>query len=304
MRQDNSSDLANQYYDLATDFFEYGWGESFHFATMHKGESFEHAIAKHEYRIALKLRIEPGEKVLDMGCGVGGPARNIATFTEAEITGLNINDYQIQRARELTKAAGVDHLCEFVKGDFCKAPLESETFDKAYAIEASCHAADLSKVYREAYRMLKPGGLFASYEWVMTDKYDPTNPYHKQLKEEIMLGDGLPDINSIETVLHAVKSNGFELLETADMVEHSPVPWYSVMQPRWTLADFKITPLGRWLTHVALMGLELVGFAPSGSVKVHRTLCKGADSLVNGGKEGVFSPMFLVVARKPGKPTQ
>ena len=51
----------------------------------------------------------------DMGCGVGGPARNIATFTEAEITGLNINDYQIQRARELTKAAGVDHLCEFVK---------------------------------------------------------------------------------------------------------------------------------------------------------------------------------------------
>jgi len=118
------------------------------------------------------------------------------------------------------------------------------------------------------------------------------------------LGDGLPDINSIETVLHAVKSNGFELLETADMVEHSPVPWYSVMQPRWTLADFKITPLGRWLTHVALMGLELVGFAPSGSVKVHRTLCKGADSLVNGGKEGVFSPMFLVVARKPGKPTQ
>ena len=118
------------------------------------------------------------------------------------------------------------------------------------------------------------------------------------------MGDGLPDINSIETVLHAVKSNGFELLETADMVKLSPVPWYSVMQPRWTLADFKITPLGRWLTHVALMGMELVGFAPSGSVKVHRTLCKGADSLVNGGKEGVFSPMFLVVARKPGKPTQ
>ena len=53
--------------------------------------------------------------VQDMGCGVGGPARHIATFTEAEITGLNINDYQIHRARELTKAAGVDHLCKFVK---------------------------------------------------------------------------------------------------------------------------------------------------------------------------------------------
>ena len=64
MRQNASSDLANQYYDLATDFFEYGWGESFHFSTMNKGESFEHAIAKHEYRIALKLGLQPGERVL------------------------------------------------------------------------------------------------------------------------------------------------------------------------------------------------------------------------------------------------
>ena len=74
------------------------------------------------------------------------------------------------------------------QGDFCNAPFESETFDKVYAIEASCHAADLSKVYREAFRVLKPGGLFASYEWVMTDKYDPTDPYHRRLKEEIMVG--------------------------------------------------------------------------------------------------------------------
>ena len=74
------------------------------------------------------------------------------------------------------------------QGDFCNAPFEAESFDKVYAIEASCHAADLSKVYREAFRVLKPGGLFASYEWIMTDKYDPTDPYHRRLKEEIMVG--------------------------------------------------------------------------------------------------------------------
>ena len=60
----DSANLASSYYDMATDFFEYGWGESFHFCTLDKGDSMEHAIAKHEYRLALKLGLRPGDTVL------------------------------------------------------------------------------------------------------------------------------------------------------------------------------------------------------------------------------------------------
>jgi len=42
----------------------------------------------------MKLGIQPGEVVLDVGCGVGGPAREMATFTECNVVGLNNNDYQ------------------------------------------------------------------------------------------------------------------------------------------------------------------------------------------------------------------
>ena len=59
--------VTNHYYDLATDFYEYGWGESFHFSTLNKGESREHSFAKHEYRLALKLGIKAGEEVLVSG---------------------------------------------------------------------------------------------------------------------------------------------------------------------------------------------------------------------------------------------
>ena len=52
------------YYDIATDFFEYGWGEGFHFATINKGESREHAFARHEYKLALKLGLKKGATVL------------------------------------------------------------------------------------------------------------------------------------------------------------------------------------------------------------------------------------------------
>lgn len=59
-----------------------------------------------------------GMKTLDVGCGVGGPAREIATFTGANIVGLNNNDYQIERAVRYTRKAGLSHQVSFVKGDF------------------------------------------------------------------------------------------------------------------------------------------------------------------------------------------
>jgi len=55
--------LVNQYYDIATDFYEYGWGRSFHFAIRAEGESLEQSIARHEHYLALKLGLRPGMKV-------------------------------------------------------------------------------------------------------------------------------------------------------------------------------------------------------------------------------------------------
>ena len=60
-------------------------------------------------------------------------------------------------------------------------------FDKVYAIEATCHAVDVRNAYGEIYRVLKPGGLFACYEWCMTDNYDPASASHRQLKKDIIV---------------------------------------------------------------------------------------------------------------------
>ena len=65
--------------------------------------------------------------------------------------------------------------------------LSDATMDRAYAIEATCHAGDVSRVFAEVYRILKPGGLFAFYEWAMTESYDPSNERHNQIKMDIMV---------------------------------------------------------------------------------------------------------------------
>ena len=107
--------IVNHFYDLVTDFYEYGWGHSFHFATRFKGETMREATARFEHFIALRLGLRPGLHVLDAGCGVGGPMRTIARFSGASILGVNNNDYQIKRANAHI-CAGLEGLCSVRKG--------------------------------------------------------------------------------------------------------------------------------------------------------------------------------------------
>ena len=110
------------------------------------------------------LGLRPGMRVLDLGCGVGGPLREIARFSGAHIVGVNLNGYQIQRARRQTDDVGLSHLADFLESDFMSIDLPDGSFDAVYAIEATCHAPDRVGVFSEARRLLKPGGCFASYE--------------------------------------------------------------------------------------------------------------------------------------------
>merc|ERR1719384_1248604 len=105
-RASKDQEITDTYYNIATDFYEYGWGESFHFATRYKGESFKQSIARHEHLIAQKLNMKPGEKVVDMGCGVGGPLRELVRYTGSSIVGITINDHQVKRCDDITMKMG------------------------------------------------------------------------------------------------------------------------------------------------------------------------------------------------------
>jgi sterol 24-C-methyltransferase len=73
-------------------------------------------------------------RVLDVGCGVGGPAREIARFTDANIVGINNNEYQVSKANAYTKKAGLDGQVSFVKGDFMALAEQfgENSFDAVY----------------------------------------------------------------------------------------------------------------------------------------------------------------------------
>lgn len=307
-RNSSYASLVNAYYELATSFYEWGWGQSFHFAYQLPGETFKSAIARHEYFLAGRLGVKQGEAVLDCGCGVGGPMRNIAKFTRANITGVTLSEYQVIRGNDLNAAAGVSSSAKSVQADFMKLheKFEAESFDGVYAIEATCHAPKREGVYGEIFRLLKPGKVFACYEWCLTPQYDDNNEYHRLIKKKIEEGDGLPDMATQEECVAALKNVGFEIMEARDMALdelYGGDPWWLPLYPSNNPFNFRfqLSDLGMLITRSLLWGFETIWLVPSGTYKVQEMLQQGGWGCARGGYTGTFTPMWLMVARKPLK---
>lgn len=254
------------------------------------------------------MGIQSHHRVLDIGCGVGGPAREIGHFTGAHITGLNNNDYQISRAKRYAVSAGLENRSEFVKGDFMNMPLEENLFDACYAIEATVHASSLEGVYGEAFRILKPGGVFGCYEWLMTDKYDPTNAQHLRIVRGLEVGNGVAKMVTIADCLQALRTVGFEIETAKDMgATDDKIKWYYPLQGDirqanafWDyLTVLRTTTAGRAATTYIVKTLETLGLVAAGSAKVSGILQTAADSVLEGAELGIFTPMYFFVARKP-----
>lgn len=272
------------------------------------------------------MQIKPGMRVLDVGCGVGGPAREIAAFTDANIVGVNNNDFQLGRARKYTARAGLQDRVSYVKGDFMKLVEQfgENSFDAVYAIEATCHAPSWEAVYGQIHKILKPGGVvrysflfhfplapssfrcadadvrqFGVYEWCMTDAWDASIPLHKEVAHGIEIGDGIPEMRPIAACRNAIKAVGFTIEHEEDLADRpDEVPWYYPLEGNiWkaqTLWDYvtvwRMSWSGKLVTHHGLRLLEAVGLVPKGTWEVGETLKLAADALVKGGQLKVNIP--------------
>lgn len=111
---------AYRYYTLVMDHYLGGWGDKFHFCEFQVGESFQAALARCEHYIAHMADIKAGMWVLDLGSGMGGPAREIAVFTGATVVGITVSKVLVERSTAINKKLGLD--VEIVEGDYMVCP--------------------------------------------------------------------------------------------------------------------------------------------------------------------------------------
>jgi len=283
-------DFVDTFYNLVTDIYEWGWGQSFHFSPSLPGRSHREATRVHEERVVDLLGAKPGHRLLDVGCGVGGPMRAIAGYSGSNVVGITINDYQVNRARAHNRKAGLDSRCEVVCGNFLSMPFPDASFDGAYSIEATCHAPRLQDVYGEVFRVLKPGGLYVSYEWVTTSLYRAEDPDHVDCIQGIERGDALPGLRRQDEIASIAKEVGFEVLKEQDLALPPALPW-------WT--RLKMGRIAYWRNSLLVRVLTMLRIAPKGVSEVHEMLFETAQHLTKGGETGIFTPMHMVLLRKP-----
>ncbi|KAJ1432213.1 sterol methyltransferase [Ochromonadaceae sp. CCMP2298] len=302
VRKAKYADMVNHFYNLVTDFYEWGWGQSFHFGPRWKNETFMESLKRAEYHLASRLSLVPGMKVLDVGCGVGGPMRNIAAFSGSTVEGITINQYQVNIGNKYNENNGLAHLCKLTQGDFQSLPWADEHFDAAYEIEATCHSPDRVQTFGGIHRVLKKGSLFAGYEWVVLPQYDATNKDHVRIKEGIEVGNGLPTLVPGHVINENLQAAGFEVLASYDanrgVHAANEIPWYETLNGEMSMTGFRMTHVGRMCTHTMVWTLELVGIAPPGSTRVSALLNATAIDLCDGGKMQIFTPSYFFLARK------
>ena len=298
------SEVVNFYYDLCHELMEYGWGDCLHFAPIKPDETLEDAVVRHERLMIEKLELTESMRVIDVGCGVGGPMRRVAQESGAKVCCINNNEYQLTQAKSKNIDAGLHHLAEYVKCDFTDmSTLSDDAFDAGYAIESTCHAQNKQRAFAEIFRVLKPSALLWGQEMCLTNSFDPNNTLHGRLKQELMRGIALHDIATFQDVSETLEAVGFEVLEANDFAntEELSVPWYGPMDSRYGSIGNLVrrTPLGRAAIGWVIRFSEMIALFPRDAHKVLQLMDRTADAYVNGGKEGVFTPLYCFLARKP-----
>lgn len=113
------------------------------------------------------IALRPGTHLLDVGCGIGGPARFFAE-RGYQVTGIDLSEEFVRVAESLTRRLKLEGKAQYRQGSALEMPFSSGTFDGAYMIHVGMNIQDKAGVFREVARLVKPGGQFAIFDIMKT----------------------------------------------------------------------------------------------------------------------------------------
>jgi SAM-dependent methyltransferase len=155
--------------------------------------------------LAEQMELTPGMRLLDVGSGLGGPARYFAGKQGCKVTGIDLTEEFVNAAKRLTQVVKLDHLVDFRQGSALQMPFEKDMFDRACMIHVGMNIADKAGVYREVRRVLKPGGLFAIFDILRMGTGAIQYPVPWAMSEETSF------VADMRQYTHALETSGFKM---------------------------------------------------------------------------------------------
>ncbi len=169
--------------------------------------------------LAGRANIETGMRVLDVGCGIGGSARHLASERGCHVTGIDLTRDYVEVATALAARTGLAQHVAFHHGSALELPFEADSFDIVWTEHVQMNIADKAAFYGEIARVLKPGGHLLFHDIFSSDGSEPWYPVP-------WAGDAsISFLAQADTVPDILEAAGLQVLEWEDRSADS-LEWF------------------------------------------------------------------------------
>jgi cyclopropane-fatty-acyl-phospholipid synthase len=219
------------HYDVGNDFYKLWLDRRMVYSCAYfktQDETLENAQVAKLDLICRKLRLKPGERLLDIGCGWGGLIMHAAEHYGVDATGITLSENQAAFARERIKKAGLADRCRVEIRDY-RTLAESDGYDKISSVGMVEHVGltHLPVYFASAFRALKPGGLFMNHGIVSLGEARPRSVGERIFRkfwradafiDKYVFPDG--KLTATHSVISAAEGAGFEVRDMESLREH------------------------------------------------------------------------------------